>query len=371
MRATIRTGTRLTICIAGVFIALAGSLLDGWAPVAANGPGVSFSVDLDPVAAGTQVARSVPVGTPFSISIVLDAQDTSSGYLEADVRFAYDDVRLTSPLSGVPLDWVDPPEPGPIGGRAAPWANVDCPPFDAETAIHDEDGVGTANVYVGCYSNVFPQELFTYTGPLWEFVLVCDSPGSAAIDPVGPSFPGDGSKLVDVDFNERFDHVHGATVTCTAGTGDTDADGMPDAYENAHPCLNAAVSDAAANPDVDGKTNAEEYAIGTDPCDNDTDDDGCADGEELGGTAVAGGLRDPLNPWDFYDVNNTKKVDAADIGQVRSRFNGNGPTPPADDPYDRGPGASPWAPGAPDDRINAADIGFVRYAFNHSCQLPP
>jgi hypothetical protein len=34
----------------------------------------------------------------------------------------------------------------------------------------------------------------------------------------------------------------------------------------------------------------------------DSDGDGCTDAEELGPDKALGGQRDPLNPWDFYDV---------------------------------------------------------------------
>jgi CSLREA domain-containing protein len=103
----------------------------------------------------------------------------------------------------------------------------------------------------------------------------------------------------------------------------------------------------------------------------DSDGDGCSDAEETGDNRLLGGQRDPFNPWDFYDVNGSRKVDAQDIGQVRLRFNGTGPTPPEDIPYDRQSGAESWAPGPPDGAINGVDIGLVRLSFNHSCQAPP
>ena len=84
-----------------------------------------------------------------------------------------------------------------------------------------------------------------------------------------------------------------------------------------------------------------------------------------------GGMRDPQNPWDFYDVNGSQRVDAVDINLVRTRFNGSGPTPPEDMPYDRSIGAHPWAPGPPDNVINAIDVNGVRASFNHSCEAPP
>lgn len=127
----------------------------------------------------------------------------------------------------------------------------------------------------------------------------------------------------------------------------------------------------AGDPDGDLDSTGDENAAGTDPCDRDTDGDGCADGEETQPDILTGGERDPLSPHDFYDVNRSKVVDAADIGLVRSNFNSGGPTPPEDVIYDRSAGAHPWAPGPPNNMINAQDIGLVRTSFNHSCLGAP
>ncbi|MCL4848214.1 MAG: SBBP repeat-containing protein [Acidobacteria bacterium] len=51
---------------------------------------------------------------------------------------------------------------------------------------------------------------------------------------------------------------------------DSDNDGLPDWYENLHPCLSPLVPDAANDPDADGATNLQEYFDGTNPCEAET-----------------------------------------------------------------------------------------------------
>ncbi len=105
--------------------------------------------------------------------------------------------------------------------------------------------------------------------------------------------------------------------------------------------------------------------------DKDGDGDGCSDAEEAGATIALGGQRDASNPWDFYDVNASRRIDAVDIGLVRANYNGTGPTPPEDVIFDRSVGAATWAPGSPNNKISAVDIALVRTSFNHSCQAAP
>jgi Bacterial TSP3 repeat len=79
---------------------------------------------------------------------------------------------------------------------------------------------------------------------------------------------------------------------------DNDGDGMPNAYENAHACLNAAVPDASADPDADTLANLDEYAAGTDPCDPDTDDDGMSDGYEVTHSCLNASVNDAFVDYD-------------------------------------------------------------------------
>jgi RHS repeat-associated protein len=73
----------------------------------------------------------------------------------------------------------------------------------------------------------------------------------------------------------------GATLTVTGTSGDSDGDGMTDAWEQAHG-LNPYANDAALDPDGDGLTNIAEYGLGTDPQAYDTGK------SALGGSTPAG-----------------------------------------------------------------------------------
>lgn len=70
-------------------------------------------------------------------------------------------------------------------------------------------------------------------------------------------------------FSLRFDTL---SVTFT----DTDSDGLSDAWEILH--FGDLLEDGYGDLDGDGLTNAQEFAIGTNPTDPDTDGDGISDG---------------------------------------------------------------------------------------------
>ncbi len=72
-------------------------------------------------------------------------------------------------------------------------------------------------------------------------------------------------------------------TTAFAAWKDTDEDGMPDVWEDAHALNKNSATDAALDPDGDGATNLREWLAGTDPQDADTDNDGVNDGAELTG----------------------------------------------------------------------------------------
>ena len=110
----------------------------------------------------------------------------------------------------------------------------------------------------------------------------------------------------------------------------------------------------------------------------DTDGDGCTDQKELGPDEMLGGLRDYLNPWDFYDVAGggggppDAIIDLSnDIFGVIIHYAPTGTEPEYDANFDRGPSAGPnaWNMTAPDGVIDLSnDILGVIQQYSHSCR---
>ena len=114
---------------------------------------------------------------------------------------------------------------------------------------------------------------------------------------------------------------------------------------------------------------------------SDFDGDGCTDAAELQtapGSQTTGGLRDPLNPNDFYDVLGggggppDQIIDLTnDIFEVIQHYAPTGTEPTYDVVFDRGPqiGANVWNMGPPDGVIDLTnDILGVILQYLHSCQ---
>lgn len=126
---------------------------------------------------------------------------------------------------------------------------------------------------------------------------------------------------------------------------------------------------------------------------HDEDQDGCTDWEELGDNEVAGGLRDPFNFWDFYDVPTgtwpnlarNASVSALDFFAVLARYNTEGDPdidplslPPATGyhpAFDRSAagslGPDAWNIDKADGAISGLDMFAILAQVGHYCTEAP
>ncbi|MDP3767648.1 MAG: flexitail domain-containing putative surface protein, partial [Dehalococcoidia bacterium] len=104
----------------------------------------------------------------------------------------------------------------------------------------------------------------------------------------------------------------------------------------------------------------------------DSDLDGCTDAQEAGLDEELGGLRNPKNPWDYYDVDGNRDIDLfLDFYGVAGAY-GEGPGGPnytaAKDRSAPPFGGDPWDTGPPDGNIDLfVDIFGVAAQFGHNC----
>ncbi len=138
------------------------------------------------------------------------------------------------------------------------------------------------------------------TGALLAFVGSYGSgPGQLRV-PLDVAADFRGRLAVTNSQNARVEIYGLQSFSGVACAGDSDCDGMPDAWELAHGLDPFNAADAWLDPDGDHLLNIEEYWHGTDPLVADSDHDGVSDGDEV----LVGG--DPLDP--------TNNVPVADAG---------------------------------------------------------
>ncbi len=132
-------------------------------------------------------------------------------------------------------------------------------------------------------------------------------------NPAGVALDGAGNLYIADLFNNRVRVVYGADL-------DTDADGIDDASEAAHSCLDLYTADATDDADSDGLDNLTEVLDNTDPCSADTDDDGLLDPFEVAHTCLDPQLWDwTEGDWDSDGLTNLQEQNAAPTPVCRTR----------------------------------------------------
>jgi hypothetical protein len=209
-----------------------------------------------------------------------------------------------------------------------------------------------------------------------------DCPDIFSLLDLMPPFPAFAKGFVVIESPAELDvwGVYTSSESAAgAGTGITlDVEVVP--YELQDFCD---ITVLGADPDADNLTTAQELAIGTHPCINDTDKDSCADGEETvtgAGAELLGGNRDPLNPWDFYNVVDPiapRVIDLDDAFAVLYKFGAvYGDPVPVAPPYDARhdrttPSPNYWNTQAPEGVIDLDDFFWNLVQFGHTCFPAP
>jgi len=103
--------------------------------------------------------------------------------------------------------------------------------------------------------------------------------------------------------------------------------------------------------------------------DDDTDRDGCVDEKELRSILNQGGLRDPWNPYDWYDINHDGAVTAGvDVLQVAQAFGVPANYSPRKDRGAVNFGPFAWNKSGPNNNINSGgDVLGVSQQFSSPC----
>jgi len=105
----------------------------------------------------------------------------------------------------------------------------------------------------------------------------------------------------------------------------------------------------------------------------DTDGDGCSDAEEATFDVEHGGRRDPLEFWDFFDVDGDASIDLSDALSVLSYFGDPAlPATPGDlrDRMIPDPG-QPWRTAEANDGVDLGDALNSLRSFGHDCSGAP
>jgi hypothetical protein len=258
----------------------------------------------------TRAYGGQPTGTSFTCGAV--------PYATVTIRYTADDIAFgqINPASLVVMVWDSTTRTWDyIGGTVDTVAKTitfnishftDYAVFDCATGLADTDLDGIGNVCdpdddndlladtVETNTGIYVSPTDTGTDPLKADTDVDGLPDGSEVNGYGTN-----PLKVDTDGDTIRDGDEVMTYLTDPTKADTDADGLSDPDE----VFDVGTMPTNPDTDADGLSDGNEvFNTGTLPTKADTDADGCGDGVELGGSHTSGGERDPLSPYDFYDV---------------------------------------------------------------------
>jgi len=177
---------------------------------------------------------------------------------------------------------------------------------------------------------------------------------------IGSAIPGDPQVKFQSNFVRTFGMVTADTAACPATLNVQ----LIDQNDVVQYTLALTEADLDSDRDDDGLLICEEHQEGTDPVDRDTDGDQCGDGTELGSNHLAGGEREPLDPWDYFNPSGDGHNRIDDVLRVVEQYYVDSPNPGYTQVTDRVSGPTSWRTGPPnglqrvDDILNAVNSYF-------------
>lgn len=235
---------------------------------------------------------------------------------------------------------------GPIAMRAYCYVDVPGIPINPEIGTASGDGVPGVPP-PGPYGDVDDRhaELTGFVDGTWGTVAVAGC-------------------FEDRDSSGPLGHIYVEWLWNTAtgtGTADTWVE-----IANVNDCLNGSPPGA---PDASGSLQLDDTSYAENL---DSDGDGCTDARELGDTVSPGaGLRDPFNPYDYYDINHDGAITSGvDVLGVAQAFGSPGVNSRYIDYKDRGliVGSHSWNKNGPNNNINSGgNVLGVAAQFGHGC----
>ena len=308
----------------------------GPTPTASAGLAFSIGVDTDGdttddcSTSGGTVTCTI-LDTTFTLNVYLDSLPNGvSNYVALNTAFTYSGVASSSHVS------------------LGEWA--DC------TALQSSY-TAPGKAAMACISYVIPPASpSTYTGLIGAVEFTCASGGKISME------HGEIDTALFEDASTFHIEGNASTETLTINCNGPTPTDTPTPSNTPTP----------KNPDGDGDGDGMPNSM--DPND---DNDACTDDQENGPDETLGGLRNPHNPWDFYDVRGPGQslitdglIDLPnDILSVILGFSPQG-LPPYDESLDRGVSSGPyaWNMTAPDGVIDLPnDILGVILQFDHNC----
>ena len=279
-------------------------------------------------------ATCVAVNQPFDVAVNVDDFETG-GYLTVQSFLTHGSLAYKG---GSPEDDINPAK--------------DCNSLKLGF-------IGAGSVSTSCTPGFFEGVVDKFTGAYVTHTFTCtgtDSVTKFTLEPLGgPVAGGSGSGFVLPDGITQVPMSTSLTIHCQVPLGGT---WTPTVTPTPTPT-------PTKQPDP-----------------GDTDGDGCSDLQENGSDPTLGGLRDYLNPFDFFDVNHDRSIDVPnDILPVLLAYqqgpnDPGGPGPNYAPAKDRGPptlGAQfPWNRTGPDGRIDVPnDLLPLIFQYLHTCGPPP